>query len=157
MNSLWDIHIFLGLVPKESPCIYIYIKGPGNRNPWHVTVCFQKLCLGGGEMPGKYVAWQLHLVVAALCQAVCRPSMWQAIGRQLLALWKPAVHSRLRRELQIALKLLANHTFPFYNCYWRKYLALRLFVRPQWSCITLRQDLCTLPTAVAQVTFGCSH
>jgi hypothetical protein len=21
MNSLWDIHIFLGLVPKESPCI----------------------------------------------------------------------------------------------------------------------------------------
>ena len=25
MNSLWDIRIFLGLVPKESPCIYIYI------------------------------------------------------------------------------------------------------------------------------------
>ena len=21
MNSLWDIRIFLGLVPKESPCI----------------------------------------------------------------------------------------------------------------------------------------
>jgi hypothetical protein len=22
MNSLWDIRIFLGLVPKESPCMY---------------------------------------------------------------------------------------------------------------------------------------
>jgi hypothetical protein len=25
MNSLWDIRIFLGLVPKESPCIMIII------------------------------------------------------------------------------------------------------------------------------------
>ena len=24
MNSLWDIRIFLGLVPRESPCIYIW-------------------------------------------------------------------------------------------------------------------------------------
>ena len=24
MNSLWDIRIFLGLVPKESPCIIPY-------------------------------------------------------------------------------------------------------------------------------------
>ena len=24
MNSLWDIRIFLGLVPKESPCIRLY-------------------------------------------------------------------------------------------------------------------------------------
>jgi hypothetical protein len=23
MNSLWDIRIFLGLVTKESPCIYV--------------------------------------------------------------------------------------------------------------------------------------
>jgi hypothetical protein len=23
MNSLWDIRIFLGLVPKESPCIIV--------------------------------------------------------------------------------------------------------------------------------------
>ena len=26
MNSLWDIRIFLGLVPKESPCIRISIR-----------------------------------------------------------------------------------------------------------------------------------
>jgi hypothetical protein len=25
MNSLWDIRIFLGLVPKESPCISVYM------------------------------------------------------------------------------------------------------------------------------------
>ena len=25
MNSFWDIRIFFGLIPKESPCIYIYI------------------------------------------------------------------------------------------------------------------------------------
>jgi hypothetical protein len=27
MNSLWDIRIFLGLVPKESPCIMRLING----------------------------------------------------------------------------------------------------------------------------------
>jgi hypothetical protein len=26
MNSLWDIRIFLGLVPKESPCISSLFK-----------------------------------------------------------------------------------------------------------------------------------
>ena len=25
MNSLWDIRIFLGLVPKESPCVYEWV------------------------------------------------------------------------------------------------------------------------------------
>ena len=26
MNGLWDIRIFLGLVPKESTCIYLWKK-----------------------------------------------------------------------------------------------------------------------------------
>jgi hypothetical protein len=26
MNSLWDIRIFLGLVPKESPCIFSRLR-----------------------------------------------------------------------------------------------------------------------------------
>ena len=26
MNSLWDIRIFLGLVPKESLCTYVFIN-----------------------------------------------------------------------------------------------------------------------------------
>ena len=26
MNSLWDIRIFLGLVPKESPCIILLYR-----------------------------------------------------------------------------------------------------------------------------------
>jgi hypothetical protein len=30
MNSLWDIRIFLGLVPKESPCT-IAVKGQVQR------------------------------------------------------------------------------------------------------------------------------
>ena len=34
MNSLWDICIFLGLVPKESPCIYTML----------LQISFQKCC-----------------------------------------------------------------------------------------------------------------
>ena len=33
MNGLWDIRIFLGLVPKESPCIYIYILNEKISSP----------------------------------------------------------------------------------------------------------------------------
>jgi hypothetical protein len=31
MNSLWDIRIFLGLVPKESPCILAFPKTLANE------------------------------------------------------------------------------------------------------------------------------
>ena len=30
LNSLWDIRIFLGLVPKESPCIIILYVAVGD-------------------------------------------------------------------------------------------------------------------------------
>ena len=36
MNSLWDIRIFLGLVPKESHCISEETQNP-ETNPWKIT------------------------------------------------------------------------------------------------------------------------
>ena len=45
MNSLWDIRIFLGLVPKESPCIY---NIPVSQNSEENRSEFTGFFLGGG-------------------------------------------------------------------------------------------------------------
>jgi hypothetical protein len=47
MNSLWDIRIFLGLVPKESPCIStcsLYRGGGSLRSATLDFGCVTRLC-----------------------------------------------------------------------------------------------------------------
>jgi hypothetical protein len=43
MNSLWDIRIFLGLVPKESPCI---CKTSCDKKETLENACWRKSSLG---------------------------------------------------------------------------------------------------------------
>ena len=45
MNSLWDIRIFLGLVPKESPCICGYLKSVLKHKFLILDTYFAALCI----------------------------------------------------------------------------------------------------------------
>ena len=58
MNSLWDIHIFLCLVPKESPCILLQVnldECNGLRGTHLVTQTFQPVWNSNGRaVPPDY-------------------------------------------------------------------------------------------------------
>jgi hypothetical protein len=53
INSLWDIRIFLGLVPKESPCIFIYYTVTHNTdsNSSRLPVSTRILAISKSRVP----------------------------------------------------------------------------------------------------------